>query len=164
MEAIPEFRMVLVAGLCEARLSGAAPAELRNLGQRSSSTTWVYRKPRESSFSIYAKRADRLLFPRSTTKRAPRRARRRRPSGPPAILISGSTAAAVIEDGANGFLSENDQEAFSERAIAGIKRSRALEKAGFGAQRTLWREAGRTSVRTGPRPLSRDPVRRWRTR
>ena len=142
MEAIPEFRMVLVGqGYAKPRLQELA-AEL-GISAKVLFHDVVY--DREILSSIYA-RADLFLFP-SIYDNAPLVVREAAAFRTPAILIRGSTAAAVIEDGANGFLSENDQEAFSERAIAVLSDSRALEKAGFGAQRTLcrsWEDVVRT--------------------
>jgi glycosyltransferase involved in cell wall biosynthesis len=134
MEAVPDFRMAFVG-------QGYAKPQLQELVSELGIADKVIFHPvvydREVLSSIYA-RADLFLFP-SLYDNAPLVVREAAAFRTPAILLRGSTAATVIEDGANGFLAENDQEAFSQRAIKVLSDSRALENAGFGAQRTLCR-------------------------
>jgi glycosyltransferase involved in cell wall biosynthesis len=134
MEAIPEFRMVFVGqGYAKTRLQRLA-ADL-GIAERTLFHETVY--DRELLTSIYA-RGDILLFP-SLYDNAPLVLREAAAFRTPALLLEGSTAAAVIEDGRNGFLVRNDLEAYSEKAIAILGDRRTLEQAGIGAQRSLCR-------------------------
>ncbi len=57
----------------------------------------------------------------------------------PAVLIKGCTAAEVIKDGENGYLCENDREAFAQRIVQALGDDEKHRKIAENAQRTLCR-------------------------
>lgn len=94
--------------------------------------------------------ADLFLFP-SLYDNAPLVVREAAALRTPSVLIGGSTAAAVVKDGVNGFLSENDKESFAGR-IRDIMQDRPrLEQVARRASETLarsWEDiAGEVSER-----------------
>ncbi|MBL8968217.1 MAG: glycosyltransferase [Spirochaetaceae bacterium] len=132
MDAVPNFRMVFVGqGYAKERLKEIA-AEL-GIAEKIVFHDVVY--DREILKSIYA-RADLFLFP-SLYDNAPLVVREAAAFRTPALLIKGSTAAEVIKDGENGFLSPNDPVDYAARIVSIVGDRRGLETAGFGAQRTL---------------------------
>jgi glycosyltransferase involved in cell wall biosynthesis len=154
MEAVPEFRMVFVGqGYAKARLQRLV-AELGISGKTFFHNT-VH--DRDLLASIYA-RGDLLLFP-SLYDNAPLVLREAAAFSTPALLLEGSTAASVIEDGRNGFLARNDLEAYSEKAIALLKDPRDLERAGLGARMSLCRSWQDVLRQVGDRYL--DILSRW---
>jgi 1,2-diacylglycerol 3-alpha-glucosyltransferase len=134
MGAIPEFRMVFVG-------KGYAGKRLRELaGSLGISGKVVFHETvydRELLAAIFA-RGDLFLFP-SLYDNAPLVVREAAAFRTPSLLLEGSTASAVIEDGRNGFLAGNDLEAYSEKAISILRDRRSLERVGIGAQRSLCR-------------------------
>lgn len=59
--------------------------------------------------------------------------------GCPSLAITGSCAAEGIEDGYNGFLSDNDVSSFASRIRKAISDMESLKAAGRGARNTLYR-------------------------
>jgi len=92
---------------------------------------------RELLMSLYA-RADLFLFP-SFYDNAPLVIRESAAFETPSLMIHGSTAASVIRDRENGFLTSNDPKAFAGRTVALLKNPTLIERAGLGARRTLCR-------------------------
>lgn len=82
--------------------------------------------------------ADLFLFP-SFYDNAPLVVREAAMMGTPSILPTGSTAAEVIHDGENGFLTERSAEAYARKVNDLIKDRTQLLKAGEGAFVTLTR-------------------------
>ena len=134
LEKVPAFRMVFVGkGYAKAQLQDLV-AEL-GIADKVIFHDVVY--DRDVLKSIYA-RADIFLFP-SLYDNAPLVVREAAAFRTPAVLIEGSTAAEIIRDGENGFLSANDVDAFSEKIISILLDPHRLETAGYGAQRSLCR-------------------------
>jgi len=134
MEKVPEFRMVFVGqGYAKTQLQTLA-AEL-GIAEKVLFHDVVY--DRELIKAIYA-RGDIFLFP-SLYDNAPLVIREAAAMRTPSVLIKGATAAEVISDDENGFLAENDIEAFSERIIQILTNQRHLEATGIGAQKSLSR-------------------------
>lgn len=134
MKAVPEFRMVFVGrGYAKPQLQALA-AEL-GIGDRVIFHEVIY--DRELLKAIYA-RGDLFLFP-SLYDNAPLVVREAAAFRTPAVLLKGSTAAEVIRDGENGFLSDNEVEAFSERVSSLLQDEALLDAAGAGAQASLCR-------------------------
>lgn len=155
MEALPEFRMVLVGeGYAKPRLRRLA-SEL-GIAERTTFHEGIY--DRELLASIYA-RGDLLLFP-SLYDNAPLTLREAAAFCTPALLLAGSTAAEVIEDGRNGFLAENSLEAFSETAIAILRDQSFRETAGKGARESLCASWEDVVVKAHARYV--DILSRWR--
>jgi glycosyltransferase involved in cell wall biosynthesis len=134
MAAVPNFRMAFVGqGHAKPRLQGL----VSKLGI---SDRVIFFGPifdRECLETIYA-RGDIFLFP-SLFDNAPLVIREAAAFMTPSVLIRGSTAAEVIRDGENGFLADDDTEAFAARVVHILEDPRKLEQAGTGAQRTLCR-------------------------
>jgi len=132
--AIPDFRMVFVG-------KGYAKAQLKELARdlkidnRIIFHDVIY--DRELLQSIYA-RADLFLFP-SLYDNAPLVVREAAAFKTPAVLINGATAAEVINDGRNGYLSENSLEAFSARVIQALHDEAGRLQVAEEAQKTLCR-------------------------
>ena len=82
--------------------------------------------------------ADLFLFP-SLYDNAPLVVREAAALHTPSVLIAGSTASGVITDEANGFLSENDQEAFAARITRILQDKLSLGKVSVRASETLAR-------------------------
>jgi glycosyltransferase involved in cell wall biosynthesis len=134
MDAVPDFRMVFVGqGYAKQQLMDLA----KSLGIRDKVIFHDVVYNREVLKSIYA-RADLFLFP-SIYDNAPLVVREAAAFRTPGILLEGATAAEIIRDGENGFLSANSVESYSERIVSVLKDRSLLEKAGYGAQRTLCR-------------------------
>jgi glycosyltransferase involved in cell wall biosynthesis len=132
MEAVPEFRMVFVGqGYAKTRLQKIAK-EL-GIAEKVSFHGIVY--DRELLATIFA-RGDLFLFP-SLYDNAPLVVREAAAFRMPSLLLKGSTASSVIEDGQNGFLAENDLDAYSMKVITILQDRRTLEQAGLGAQKSL---------------------------
>lgn len=132
MEALPDFRMVFVGeGYAKPKLRRLA-SEL-GIAERTTFHDGVY--DRELLASIYA-RGDLLLFP-SIYDNAPLSLREAAAFRTPALLLAGSTAAEVIENGRNGFLAEGSLEAFSDTAIAILRDQGSRATAGKGAMESL---------------------------
>jgi len=55
------------------------------------------------------------------------------------VLIKGSTAAEVIQNGENGFLCQADNEDFAQTIVRALSDREALARIGANAQRTLCR-------------------------
>ncbi len=131
---VPGFRLVLVGeGYARTRLQRRS-AEL-GLQERVIFHDVVF--DRELLKAIYA-RADLFLLP-SLYDNAPLAIREAAALGTPSVLIRGSTAAEVIRDNENGFLAENDLDAFTARVLEILQNQEGLKRAGRGAQRTLCR-------------------------
>lgn len=92
---------------------------------------------REELRRLYAA-ADLFLFP-SFYDNAPLVVREAAMMGTPALLLSGSTAAEVMTDGVNGFLTKRSPEAYAERIRSLSAEPETLRKAGLGARATLSR-------------------------
>ena len=82
--------------------------------------------------------ADLFLFP-SLYDNAPLVVREAAALHTPSVLIAGSTASAVVRDGVNGFLSENNQEAFAARITQVLQDRLLLGKVSVQASETLAR-------------------------
>lgn len=82
--------------------------------------------------------ADLFLFP-SLYDNAPLVVREAAALHTPSVLIDGSTAAAVIRDGVNGFLSANNKEAFAQRIRHILLDKPQLDKVSQQASETLAR-------------------------
>jgi 1,2-diacylglycerol 3-alpha-glucosyltransferase len=134
MSALPNFRMAFVGdGCAKLRLQGLAS----RLGIRD---RVIFHGPileRGPLARIYA-RGDIFLFP-SLFDNAPLVVREAAAYGTPSVLIRGSTAAEVIRDGENGFLADEDTDAFAAKVVQALEDRRALELAGMNARRTLCR-------------------------
>lgn len=139
--AVPEFRMVFVGeGYARDELAKLA-AELGISGQVSFLEAV---RDRETLKAVYAA-ADLFLFP-SIYDNAPLVVREAAAFDTPSVLLEGSTAAEVIRDGENGFLSPNDREAFSAKVIGILADEASRLAAGRGARQTLcrsWQEVVR---------------------
>jgi len=134
MAAVPKFRMVFVG-------QGYAKHQLRDLADKLGISDKILFHDvvynRELLQDIYA-RADLFLFP-SLYDNAPLVIREAAAFKTPAILLKGATAAEVIRDGENGFLTERHVDDFAARVIGILEDRCALEQVGLGAQRTLCR-------------------------
>ncbi len=134
MAAIPDFHMVFVGqGYAKERLMEMC-AEL-GIADHVIFHDVVY--DREILKRIYA-RGDLFLFP-SLYDNAPLVVREAAAFRTPALLIKGSTASEVIRDGENGFLAENDLEAFSARIIGILNDQDQRAAAGNKARQSLCR-------------------------
>lgn len=90
----------------------------------------------------YYAAADLFLFP-SRYDNAPLVVREAAALETPSLLLEGSTAAQVIRDGVNGYLSPGHPEAYADRIRQLLARPEALCRVGQEAARTLsrpWRE------------------------
>jgi glycosyltransferase involved in cell wall biosynthesis len=86
----------------------------------------------------YYTAADLLLFP-SLYDNAPLVVREASAMHTPAILVSGSTAAEIITDNYNGFLTENTSKSMAQRIQALIKTPEVIKQAGQNASKTIAR-------------------------
>ena len=134
MAAVPDFRMVFVVQGC-AKLY--LKDLVRRLGIRDRVLFYGPILDRRLLAAAYA-RGDLFLFP-SLFDNAPLVLREAAAFGTPSVLIRGSTAAEVIREGENGFLAEDDAEAFAEKVARILEDPRGLELAGIGARRSLCR-------------------------
>lgn len=82
--------------------------------------------------------ADVFLFP-SLYDNAPLVVREAAAMGTPSLMAAGSTAAAIITDNGNGFLSDANEHDFAQRLLAILKDSQARKRVGGEARRTLAR-------------------------
>jgi glycosyltransferase involved in cell wall biosynthesis len=134
MEALPEFRMVFVG-------EGYAAPRLRALASSLGIADRVlFRGPisgRSQLASVYA-RGDLFLFP-SRWDNAPLVVREAAAFRTPSVLLRNSTAAEVIRHGVNGFLADDDVDAFAAEVVRILEDRVSLESAGREAQRSLCR-------------------------
>lgn len=86
----------------------------------------------------YYTAADLFLFP-SLYDNAPLVVREAAALHTPSVLIDGSTAASIIQDGYNGFLTENDKEIFAGKIRYILQDKPQLEKVSRQASQTLAR-------------------------
>lgn len=134
MEARPDFRMVFVGkGYAKPYLQQLAHS--LGIGDKVIFRDVVY--DRDVLQSIYA-RGDLFLFP-SLYDNAPLVVREAAANKTPAVLIRGTTAAEVIRDRENGYLSENDLEAFSATVLDALGDDAARAAIAERAQATLCR-------------------------
>jgi 1,2-diacylglycerol 3-alpha-glucosyltransferase len=132
--AIPEFRMVFVGqGCAKCRLQGLV-ARL-GMGDRVQFHGPIY--DREKLAAVYS-RSDLFIFP-SLWDNAPLVVREAAAFKTPSVLLRGSTAAEVVREGENGFLADEDAEAFAAKVVRILGDPRALGIAGLGARRSLCR-------------------------
>lgn len=94
-------------------------------------------KDREALSRYYAA-SDLFLFP-SYYDNAPLVVREAAAMGTPAVLIKGSTASEVINDGKNGFLTDGSAECFARLVTELSGRRDIIKKVGTGASETLVR-------------------------
>ena len=92
---------------------------------------------REKIVKYYAA-ADLFLFP-SLYDNAPLVVKEAAALHTPAIMVEGSTAATIIRDGENGFLSAGTLESFSDKVRSLIANREMVHKAGLGASHTIAR-------------------------
>lgn len=92
---------------------------------------------REKIVKYYAA-ADLFLFP-SLYDNAPLVVKEAAALHTPAIMVEGSTAATIIRDGENGFLSAGTLESFSDKVRSLIANRETVRKVGLGASRTIAR-------------------------
>lgn len=134
MAALPDFRMVFVGkGYAKPQLQ--ALIEDFGLSDRVIFHDVIF--DRELLQSIYA-RGDIFLFP-SLYDNAPLVVREAAACQTPAVLLKGATAAEVIRDGENGYLAENDGEAFALKVVEAMRDRTKLDAVAMEAQRTLCR-------------------------
>lgn len=131
---LPDFRMVFVG-------TGYAKSQLRDLvdelGMRDKVIFHDVVYDRELLKAIYA-RADLFLFP-SLYDNAPLVIREAAALKTPSVLIRGATAAEVIHDGENGYLAENDLDAFAAKVVAAMLDETNRHRIAENAQKTLCR-------------------------
>ncbi len=134
LASIPEFRMAFVGqGYAIGRLLALA-AEL-GLGDRV--RFYGPLLDRGELAAVYA-RGDLFLFP-SIWDNAPLVVREAAAFGTPSVLLRNSTAAEVIADGLNGFLADEECEAFAETVVKILGDRQGREAAGQGARASLCR-------------------------
>lgn len=92
---------------------------------------------REKLQSLYTA-ADLFLFP-SLYDNAPLVLREAAAAHTPAILLKESTASEVLQDGVNGFLSDNSIEAYALRISEALSDTERLNAVGLEASRTVSR-------------------------
>lgn len=134
MAAKPDFRMVFVGmGYAKSFLQ----KQVRDLGIQKSVIFHDIVYDRELLESIYA-RADIFLFPSlyDTFSLVVREAAAFKT---PSVLIKGAMAAEAIHDGLNGYLSDNNEEAFSAMVLEALSDETKLATIGQAAQKTLCR-------------------------
>lgn len=132
--AIPDFRMVFVGkGYAKPQLQALAS----DLGIADKVIFHDVVYDRELLQAIYA-RGDLFLFP-SLYDNAPLVVREAAAFKTPAVLIRGATAAEVIHDGDNGYLSENNREAFIAKVVEALLDESTRALIGDNAQKTLCR-------------------------
>lgn len=130
----PEFRMVFVGkGYAKSQLQQM----VRSLGIENNVLFHDVVYDREILQSIYA-RADIFLFP-SLYDNAPLVVREAAANKTPSVLLKGATAAEVIRDGDNGYLSENSEDAFAAVALSALGDSEKHAAIAERAQKTLCR-------------------------
>ena len=98
---------------------------------------WGVEHDREKLKEIYAA-TSLFIFP-SLYDNAPLVVREAAMMGVPSVLVNGSTAAEVIVDGENGFLSDNSVEGIASVVRDIYNDSERLRKASLGAVKTLTR-------------------------
>lgn len=128
------FRMFFIG-------SGYAEKEIRQLADTLRLTGRIsFRGPvtdRDVLKKFYAA-ADLFLFP-SRYDNAPLVVREAAALETPSLLLEGSTAAQVIRDGVNGYLSPDHPEAYANRIRQLLTRPEALRRSGREAARTITR-------------------------
>lgn len=133
LDTVP-FRMFFVG-------TGYAAARLKEEAERlgiSGKVSFVGCITERDRLRKYYLAADLFLFP-SLYDNAPLVVREAAALHTPSVMIEGSTAASVVRDGDNGFLSENSVEAFAGR-VSGIVGDRdVLADTGIRASQTLAR-------------------------
>ena len=134
VSALPDFRMVFVGtGYAKSQLKGLVD----ELGIRDKVIFHDVVYDRELLKAIYA-RADLFLFP-SLYDNAPLVIREAAALKTPSVLIRGATAAEVIHDGENGYLAENDLDAFAAKVVAAMLDETNRHRIAENAQKTLCR-------------------------
>ena len=134
VSALPDFRMVFVGtGYAKSQLKGLVD----ELGMRDKVIFHDVVYDRELLKAIYA-RADLFLFP-SLYDNAPLVIREAAALKTPSVLIRGATAAEVIHDGENGYLAENDLDAFAAKVVAAMLDETNRHRIAENAQKTLCR-------------------------
>jgi len=134
MQTLPDFRMVFVG-------DGYAKTQLRKLAEDLGIADRIIFHSvvfdRKILQTIYA-RGDVFLFP-SLYDNAPLVVREAAAFKTPSVLIKGATAAEVIKDGSNGYLSENDKDGFAHRIVQALSNQEEYGKIAEAAQNTLCR-------------------------
>jgi glycosyltransferase involved in cell wall biosynthesis len=92
---------------------------------------------REALKSLFA-RGDLFLFP-SVYDNAPLVMREAAAFGLPTVAAAGSATAEIIEDGDNGFVTENDPDALARRMKLLMGQEELLRRVGLRASRTIYR-------------------------
>lgn len=134
MAVLPDFRMVFV-GKGYAKESLIELTHKLGIAEKVIFRDVIYN--REELKSVYA-RADIFLFP-SLYDNAPLVIRESAAMKTPAVLIRGSTASEVIEDGKNGFLCAENQDEFAGVVVRTLSDSVTLARVADTAQKTLCR-------------------------
>lgn len=128
------YRMLLVgSGYAKSMLEGLA----QELGIEHKLTFYGAVHDRKELSKLYAS-ANLFLFP-SLYDNAPLVLREAAAMHTPSLLLKGSTASEVIEDGVNGFLSENNVEAYADKIAHLCANPDLIRKAGLMASQTLCR-------------------------
>jgi len=152
---VPHFRMVLVGeGYAKRRLQALS----RELGMQDRVILRDAILDRELLKAIYA-RGDLFLFP-SLYDNAPLVIREAAALRTPAVLVRGATAAEVIRDNHNGFLSDACPDAFAGRVVEVMRDNELRKRVGCRAQGTLCRSW--ESIATEIRDRYRTILSRWR--
>ncbi len=86
--------------------------------------------------SLFA-RADLFLFP-SIYDNAPLVMREAAAFSLPTVVAAGSTTAEIVQDGENGFITEDDPEAMARRLKLLMGQPELLRRAGRGAAKTIY--------------------------
>lgn len=152
---VPHFRMVLVGeGYAKRRLQALS----HELGVQDRVIFHGTIFDRELLKAVYA-RGDLFLFP-SLYDNAPLVIREAAALRTPVVLVRGATAAEVIHDNENGFLSDSRPDAFAGRVGEVMKDDELLRRVGCRAQGTLCRSW--ESVVTEIRDRYRVILSKWR--
>ncbi len=145
MKEIP-FRMIFVG-------TGYAAEEMKQLADKlglTTSTAGDARPPKVSFAGVISQRevlkqyylaADLFLFP-SLYDNAPLVVREAAALHTPSILLQGSTAAEIVSDGINGFLSTANEEIYANKITGLLARPQLIESAGACAAQSLARSWG----------------------
>jgi len=129
-----DFKMVFIG---DGYFSAGLKEKTKNMGLSDKVVFKGIIRDREQIKRAYA-RADLLYFPSlydTSSLIVKESAGMRRP----ALLVRGSSTAAGITDGQNGFLAENSAESMAKKLYAILHEENALTKAGLGAYKTLYR-------------------------
>lgn len=128
------FRMYFIG-------TGYAEKEMKLLVEKSglsSKVTFVGCLTDRNELKKYYAAADLFLFP-SLYDNAPLVVREAAAMHTPSLLVEGSTAAQIIEDTQNGFLSANSPEAFAGKIRGLVSSPFLLHSAGLGASQSIAR-------------------------